>query len=137
MRHQTAFLAAFGATGSITKAAEAAGIDRREHYRWLEGNESYQERWGAAEEELTTRLEAEAVRRALDGVEEPIYHNGQCVGTVSRYSDRMLELLLKARRPGSYRERASVEHSGPNGGPMMHSVAGMTDEALRALADGK
>ncbi len=117
-RHQAAFLAAFGETGSITKASEAAGVDRREHYRWLKDDASYAERWAEADEELTTRLEAEAVRRAMEGTPEPVIHQGKVVTTVDRYSDRLLELLLKARRPARYRERTTMEHTGPGGGPV-------------------
>jgi hypothetical protein len=40
-------------------------------------------------------LEAEARRRAVQGWDEPVFHQGRKVGTIRKYSDRMLEILLK------------------------------------------
>ena len=44
-------------------------------------------------------IEAEARRRAVDGVDEPVYYQGKEVGTVRRYSDVLLIFLLKGLRP--------------------------------------
>lgn len=54
-------------------------------------------------------LEDEARRRAVDGVDEPVFQGGELVGHVRRYSDRLLEFLLRGRRPTVYREGASVD----------------------------
>jgi hypothetical protein len=42
-------------------------------------------------------LEREAWRRAVEGFDEPVHYQGEVVGYVKKYSDRMLELLLKAK----------------------------------------
>ena len=52
------------------------------------------------------------MRRAVDGVEEPVYQGGQLVGTKLVYSDTLLGKLLNANRPAKYRERFDVAHSG-------------------------
>jgi hypothetical protein len=62
------------------------------------------------------KLEAEARRRALEGVEEPVYQGGQLVGTKTVYSDSLLALLLKGRRKKVFAER--VEQTGADGGPI-------------------
>jgi hypothetical protein len=49
-------------------------------------------------EEAADVLLAEARRRAIEGVEEPIMHQGQVVTTVRRYSDLLLIFLLKSAR---------------------------------------
>lgn len=54
-------------------------------------------------------LEQEAYRRAVEGVEEPVYQGGELVGTVRRYSDKLLEFLLRGRRPQVYRENAGPD----------------------------
>jgi len=59
-------------------------------------------------------LEVEATRRAVEGVAKPIYHKGQLVGTEQVYSDPLLMMLLKSKRPDKFREshKVEVEHSG-------------------------
>ncbi len=49
-------------------------------------------------------------RRAFEGVEEPVFHQGKQCGTIRRYSDTLTIFLLKAHRPAKYRERR--EHIG-------------------------
>jgi transposase-like protein len=49
-----AFLAAYAKTCSIMRAAEAAGIDRRTHYRWLK-DANYKEQFLEAQEQLSAR----------------------------------------------------------------------------------
>ena len=60
-------------------------------------------------------LEDEAVRRAKDGVEKPVYQGGKLVGHVQEYSDTLLIFLLKGARPEKYRDRVQQELSGPGG----------------------
>jgi hypothetical protein len=70
--------------------------------------------WEDAMEQARGALEFELHRRAVEGWEEPIYggrHKEKVVGTVRRYSDRLLELRAKALLP-EYRERRQVELGG-------------------------
>lgn len=91
---KTPFLVAFAKTGSITKACEHVKIERSTAYRERQRDEQFAVAWADAESKVTDDLEGEAVKRALDG------------------SDRLLEFLLKARRPDVYRENVKHEHSG-------------------------
>ena len=50
-------------------------------------------------------LEAEAYRRALEGVVQPVYRKGKLVGEVRQHSDRMLMFLLAAQAPQKYAVR--------------------------------
>ncbi|MHC5536960.1 hypothetical protein ACYOEI_01645 [Singulisphaera rosea] len=49
-------------------------------------------------------LESEARRRALDGVEKPVFYRGQKCGAIREYSDALLMFLMKAARPERFRE---------------------------------
>lgn len=109
------FLAALGRTATVTEACDAAGIERSTAYRWRHSSPAVAKAWDEAVQRVVDRLEAEAVRRAADGWEEPVYQQGREVGRVLKFSDRMLELLLKRHKP-EFRERSAVELSGPNGG---------------------
>ena len=47
-------------------------------------------------------LEDEAIRRAREGVVEPVFQAGLHCGNVRKYSDLLLIFLLKSRRPHRY-----------------------------------
>jgi hypothetical protein len=100
-----AFLAAYAVSGNVSLSAMAAKIDRRTHYKWLDADAAYTESFYEAGEAAADALESEARRRAVDGVERPVYQGGVMVGTVTEYSDNLLTFLLKGVRPEKYRER--------------------------------
>ena len=119
---QARFLAAFAMLGTISHAALETGIDRQTHYNWLKADpEDYGKAYAEAEEMASDMLEREARRRAVDGVEEPVFYQGQVCGRVRKMSDTLLIFLLKGARPEKYRER--FEHSGPGGGPIPTQVS--------------
>jgi hypothetical protein len=66
---------------------------------------SKEARWDEALEDAADRLEAEAFRRAVRGVDRPVVYRGERVGTVHEFSDALLMFLLKAARPEKYRDR--------------------------------
>jgi len=114
MQHnkKPAFLAAYAECGTITQAAEIAGIDRVTHYRWLKDDPEYAKAFEEAHEKSVERLEQEARRRAVEGWEEPVFHKGKVVGKVRKYSDTLLIFLLKGAAPEKYKDRVANEHSG-------------------------
>ena len=74
---QQAFLKAFTATGSITIAAAAVGIDRSNHYQWLKQDPEYKAAFDEAVVEASGFLEDTAIERATVGWEEPVVYQGQ------------------------------------------------------------
>ena len=75
-----AFVTHLGKTGNITVAARRTGIARATYYRWIKRDEEFRQRCEDAVEDYAEALEAEADRRAVEGVEEPIYRAGRLVG---------------------------------------------------------
>jgi len=108
-----AFLAAFAEAGSVATACRAAGINRSTVYRERQRDEQFAVAWADTEEGVTDMLEAEALRRAMDG------------------SDRLLMVLLRARRPEVYREGARAAQRSTT----HPEAAGL--EALSALSDAE
>jgi hypothetical protein len=51
-------------------------------------------------------LEDEAKRRAHDGIDEPVFYQGEKCGVVRKYSDNLLIFMLKARRREKFSERS-------------------------------
>ena len=72
-------------------------------------DERFAEQWDNAIEEGVEALEQEAWRRGLEGIVKPVFQRGVHVGDVREYSDTLLMALLRARRPGVYRQRFKHE----------------------------
>ena len=51
----------------------------------------------------------EAFRRAYEGIGEDRYFSDDLVGSVIRYSDRLLMFLLKAQRPSKFGSGAEAQ----------------------------
>ncbi|HZT29705.1 MAG TPA: hypothetical protein VFA33_07480 [Bryobacteraceae bacterium] len=125
-----AFLEEYRESGSVTLAAKRAGISRNAHYKRLKQDRAYAKVFHACRDQAGASLEDEAIRRATRGVLEPVFYQGNRCGYIRRYSDGLLQFLLKGALPEKYRERSSVEHSGPAGGPIE-----FTDATLAQLSD--
>lgn len=119
-RKKRAFLRAFCISGTVTHAALSAKIERTMHYHWLKTDAAYADAFAHAEGMAADSLEAEAVSRARDGWQEPVYQQGRLIGTVLKKSDTLLIFLLKGARPEKFRERHEV--TGPNGGALQIQV---------------
>lgn len=96
---QSLFLEGLRATGNVSEAARAASICRSRVYDCRHRDADFAAAWADALEEAADRLEMEAFRRAVEGIGEDRFFRGDVVGRVTRYSDRLLMFLLKARRP--------------------------------------
>lgn len=110
------FLQAIALTGNRTLAAKLAGCSRYTHYNWLEEDPEYGGRFEEAMAEAADLLEQEARRRAVQGVDKPVFRTAyddkgkptgtEVVGHVREYSDLLLIFLLKGAMPEKYRERS-------------------------------
>lgn len=107
------FLAALSELGNVKAAVEEAGVSRAFVYEERNRDAEFARAWESALETAADVMEREAFRRAVEGVDEPVFSpKGFKVGTVRKYSDTLLIFLLKGARPEKYRERQDVAHSG-------------------------
>lgn len=67
-------------------------------------------------EEGIDKAEQEAFRRAVEGTEKGVWHQGVLVGSERVYSDALMALILKGRRKKVFAERTEV--TGADGGPV-------------------
>ena len=92
-----AFIEVLRETGNVTLAAQHAGQSRNQVYHVRRHSEDFAAQWREALEEGTDLLDAEARRRAVTGIDKPVYYKGEVVGSITKYSDSLLMFLLKAQ----------------------------------------
>lgn len=117
---QAAFLEALRTSCNVSRSCEIVGISASTAYNLKRDFPSFAEKWHEAIEYAADTLEESARERAL-GVQDAIYHQGVVVGYKTVYSDAMTALLLRAHRPQKFRDNASLEMSGKDGGPIIMS----------------
>lgn len=124
------FLAALREGSTAKAAAEEAGRERRRFYELRENDEQFAADWKEAWVEGTDVLEAEARRRAVDGVveRERFSDTGQLLERVTKYSDTLLIFLLKSRDPARFNR---FEITGAGGKPVQVEVAVDPDRLSR------
>jgi hypothetical protein len=77
-------------------------------YAWRQHDPEFAKAWDDAYAAGGDAIEEEARRRAMDGWDEAVFQGGEQVGVVHRYSDRLLERLLKGRKPQIYGDLVSI-----------------------------
>jgi len=95
--------------GNVTVVCEKLGRTREPFYNRREKDPEFAKAWDEAKEYAIDLLEEEARRRAYDGWDEPIYTRGMKVGSIRKYSDKLLMFLLNGNRPEKYQYRAYVK----------------------------
>ena len=103
-------------------------LNRGTVYAWRDRDETFADAWDVATDAAADVLETEARRRAVDGVETKVYFEGEEVGTKVYYSDRLLEFLLKGRRPEVFGDRLNI-------GPTSSVRQGEADELFEFLKE--
>lgn len=117
---QSQFLEALRNSCNVSRSCELVGISSATAYNLKRDFPSFAEKWQEAIDYAADTLEESARNRAL-GMQEAVYHQGVVVGHKTVYSDAMTALLLRAHRPQKFRDNASVEMTGKDGGPIQMS----------------
>jgi hypothetical protein len=129
---QSAYLKVLSQTGNHVMACEITGLRRDMIKRELARNEQFAAAVEEAKATAAERLEGEAYRRAVLGVEEPVFFEGRRVDTVRKYSDNLLSKLLEANDP---RYSSRLKLTGEKGGPVeiKHDLGKLSDDDLEKL----
>jgi len=113
----SAFILTLGRTGNLAEATEAAKIPRNYPDYLAQKSPVFARRMQNAMEKSKDGLETEARRRAVNGWEEPVFGklpgndggSGQ-IGTIRKYSDKLLETLMRGSRPEKYAHLAQRQN---------------------------
>lgn len=130
----TKFIRALRATGcNVSKACTMSGITKANADALKLRVQSFANAWDDTYEGVTDDLEEAGLKRAIEGVMEPVYWRGVEVGTKKVYSDAILTMMLQGRRSSVYKSRTANELSGPNGGPIQSEDLGWAKDRLAAM----
>lgn len=133
---QALILEVLSKCGSLKKACKVAGVERKTVYHWQKTNATFRAAVEDANLEANDEIDDEIVRRAVEGIEEPLVSMGklvflekpmmdddgnplfddkgrarmQIIGQVKvkKYSDGLLLALAKSRMK-KYRERTDLD----------------------------
>jgi hypothetical protein len=119
------YLRAIPKVFTVSAAIKASGAHHADLPRWRKEDPDFLAREQAARDIVADQMEAEAVRRGMKGVRQPVYQGGLLAGYQTVYSDSLLTLMLKASRPDRFRERSEVQVT-----PIIKVVEGFDPAAL-------
>lgn len=101
-------------------ALEKSGLEWRQVSAYMAQDAHFFEMYELArkmrEEFVAIERMEECDHRAIRGWEEPVYYQDKNVGTIRRFSDRLMELRIKGHDPQKYAERHQHTHD-MTGGP--------------------
>jgi hypothetical protein len=103
------FVEMLGVLPNVTAVCRLMDINTSNISRARGSDEKFDNEIKRAIEEGYDMLEEEARRRAVDGVEKPVFYRGEEVGSVREYSDTLLKTLLKGYRPKKFNPGIKVE----------------------------
>lgn len=107
------FLETLSVTGRTDLARKAAGLKSLNAFLKLRReDDEFAEAWADAKEAGGYLLIEEAKRRAVQGVDHPVYYKGKKISTYKQYSDGLLTLLIKGAFPDEYADRRKIEGIG-------------------------
>ncbi|WP_281302154.1 MULTISPECIES: hypothetical protein [unclassified Iodidimonas] len=107
-RRRRLFLDALRDSANVSASARHAGIARRDVYRLRAKDTAFRDEWDHALEEALDALEGELRRRAVHGVEKPVFYAGKPCGKIISYSDQLGMFLLRSRRPHIFGSESSL-----------------------------
>jgi hypothetical protein len=104
------FLEALVELGTVSAAVDTLGLTKSLPYYWKSKDPEFAEQFEQAQREAAVYcLEKEAHRRGVQGIDDPVFYQGQQVATVKKYSDTLLIFLLKGALPEKYKDGAQVQ----------------------------
>lgn len=139
------FLEQLSQSCNVSASARAVGITSSSAYKLRKEDGDFAAAWDQALEDASDDLEAEARRRAMRGVQEPVVYQGQLTPVWAR--DAGGEVILEDyETPGpidSFGNYTSVTHQRPvqardaDGQPMWLTITKHSDALLALLLKGR
>ena len=101
-RRRRTFLRALADGHPVAQASAISRIGWSTLYLWRRKEPEFRAAWDeaarAGEDAVAARYDSELMRRAVDCVDEPVFHAGEEIGTRRRYSDPLLMFGIRDLR---------------------------------------
>lgn len=112
------FITALLKSSNVAAACRKAKVSRTWAYKERDVDAEFDAAWQEALDMALDDAESEAWRRAVKGTVSNRQYDkdGNLIHTTRQYSDTLLIFMLKAHRPGKYRETVRNELTGASGG---------------------
>lgn len=107
-RKKRLFLKTLAETGAIFKAAKRCKLSLGRIRRMRQSSPKFNEKVELAMLAYVEKLERAADERGVDGVDEPVFYEGEEVATKKKYSDSLLMFRLRGLAPEKYADRKVV-----------------------------
>lgn len=137
-KRQRTFLRALLAGQPVARAADAAGIKWSTLYVWRRDHPNFRAAWDDAArlgiEAMAARFDAALVERAVDGVDEPVFRNGEQIGTRRRYSDALLMFGIQDMRERRLPQRRKLPEEDAKITVVVRRFGPLLENAAPALA---
>lgn len=118
------FLKELAKNGNVSESCIVAGKGRRTIYDLRDRDPRFAEAMRLSRLDACDALRREAIRRAVAGVDEEHTTNRGDTYTITRYSDRLLEFLMKADHPEKYGNKVAVDQKTEHRGAVA-GIAGL------------
>jgi hypothetical protein len=102
--------------GILGKACDVAGIHENVVKERAKAEPTFKMMLEQAYRMMNDALEYEAMRRAVEPNERPVFQRGEMVGVIKEYDTKHLEWLLERRMPERYHIPTRIEFAGDGEG---------------------
>ena len=137
---QRTYLAALRLKGNVSLACRAARVSAMTISRTRDENEFFSSLCEDALKFNDDLVEGRAYQLGVEGYLEPVFQGGICVGQKRVFSERLLEIMLKSRKPNKFDtgKKLNITTSGGASAPMMEvaQVAELVRNLSPTLAAG-
>lgn len=144
IERQRDFIERLAETASVTDTARYVGLSRQSARNLYNRSPHFRDAWNEALRAAVSVLAETAFDRAVNGVQEQVWHKGEMVGFREKYNDRLLMFLLRVRDPlnfaplddlqGWQRHRALPGGGGEGGGGGVTPMLDRLTDAEQAWA---
>jgi hypothetical protein len=125
--------------GNVVQACIAAEVPHRTHYHWMDHVPEYAAGVRLVDRVILARLEAEADRRAIEGLQRLRFYKGQPIINPEtgqpyeerEYSDTLLMFRARALAPEKYKDRSDVTVSNDEVERLLAELAVLRAERVR------
>lgn len=99
---------------AVGPTCQAAGVHPRTFHARLKHDSTFAALYDDLVDQAKDAIRSELHRRAIDGIERPVYQGGRVVGSITEYDNKHLEWLAERLMPEEYHLPLRIEFARPD-----------------------